>query len=85
MTKPMDGLLGPTDEGDVMGKYTKFMDRLADLMVEDLMEMSDEEIMAEALEQYGSEEAVNAEVERLRSIIQSAIDKHNATNKQIKE
>lgn len=52
---------------------------LRDFMVEDILEMSDEEIIQEAIEELGSKEAVDAEVERLRGIIQQAIDRAKRT------
>ena len=48
---------------------------LKDFMIEDILETSDEEIIQEAIEELGSKEAVDAEVERMRGIIKKAIDK----------
>lgn len=48
---------------------------LNDFLSEDILEMSDEEIMQETLEEFGSQEAVDAEILRLRSIVQKAIEK----------
>lgn len=48
---------------------------LVDFMVGDILEMSDEEIIQEAIEELGSKEAVDAEVERMRTIVQKAINK----------
>lgn len=48
---------------------------LNDFLVEDILEMSDEEVMQEALEEFGSQEAVDAEILRLRAVINKAIEK----------
>lgn len=55
---------------------SRFLDRLTGMMIEDLNSMTDEEISAEAIEKYGSEEAANAAVERIRNTIKDALDKH---------
>ena len=51
--------------------------RIADECVEDIMEMSDEDIMTEAVEQYGSPEAALGEIDRIKGIIQDVIEKHH--------
>lgn len=49
------------------------LDNLRDALVDDIMAMSDEEIMAEILEELGSQEAVDAEILRVSQIVNSAI------------
>ena len=51
------------------------LDALDDSLVQDIMNMSDDEIMAEALERLGSPEAVHDETERLRGVALTAIKK----------
>lgn len=48
---------------------------IRDFMIEDILEMSDEEIIQEAIEELGSKEAVEAEVARMRAVVQGAIAK----------
>lgn len=55
---------------------------LIDFMVEDIMEMSDEEIIQEAIEELGRKEAVEAEAERVRVIIQKAIERSKGRRQQ---
>lgn len=45
-----------------------------DALIGDILKMSDTEIMQQALEEFGSQEAVDAEVERLREIARKAIE-----------
>lgn len=52
---------------------------LIDFMVEDILEMSDEEIIQEAIEELGSIEAVNAEAERIRAVIMKAVEQAKRT------
>ncbi len=48
------------------------LENLVDAMVEDIMAQTDAGIMAEAIEEHGSIEAVEAEAERIRSVLLSA-------------
>jgi selenophosphate synthase len=43
-----------------------FIDRIIDECVADILSMTDEEIMAEAIEEFGSEEAALAVARRIR-------------------
>ncbi len=45
---------------------------LADAPVEDIMAMTDEELLAEAVDEFGSNETVEAEVARIRDVILAA-------------
>jgi hypothetical protein len=49
-----------------MVKAEKFLDRLNDLIVEDLLNTPDDELWAEFVEDWGSEEAALAELERIK-------------------
>ena len=51
---------------------TQKLENLADALVDDIMAMTDDEIMAEAIEEHGSIEAVEAEVARIRDVILAA-------------
>ena len=57
-------------------KPSEALQNLADALVDDILALSDDEIMAEALEDLGSQEAVNAEVEKIRQIAERAIKAH---------
>lgn len=46
------------------------LDRLADTFVQDILELSDEEVIAEAKERFGAPEQ---EIDRLRGVIDSAL------------
>ena len=48
------------------------LDNLTDALVADVMAMTDEEILEEALEEHGSMEAVEAEVKRIARMIRNA-------------
>ena len=48
------------------------LDNLTDALVADVMAMTDKEILAEAVEEFGSMEAVEAEVARITKVIQDA-------------
>lgn len=48
------------------------LDNLTDAMVEDILSLSDEEVMQEMLEDLGSQEAVDAEIARIREIFERA-------------
>ncbi len=51
----------------------KIPQRLTDLMIEDVLAMTDEEIIAEAVEEMGSIKAVHIEAVRIKEIITRAI------------
>ena|GEM_PF-1604392 len=55
-------------------------DRITDFLVDDILNASDEEIMAEAQEDYAD---VKAEVEHIHALIQNAVSNHGKT--QLKE
>lgn len=46
------------------------LDRLADTLVQDILELSDEEVIAEAKEQFGDPKQ---EIDRIRGVIESAL------------
>ncbi len=51
-------------------KESEQLDRLADTLVQDILELSNEEVIAEAKEQFGDQAG---EIGRLRSVINSAL------------
>ncbi len=63
--------------GDFARKST--LESLADFLVEDILETSDEEIIQEAVEEFGSIEAAHSEADRIRAIVQKAILKARNT------
>jgi len=46
---------------------------LANAIVEDIMSLNDEEVMAEAMEDLGSPDAVEAETKRLKAMIERLV------------
>jgi len=64
-----------------MGKYCDFMDRLDDLIFEDILAMSDEEVMAEMVEELGSQEAVDKEIEAIQQQMNKIVAAHKAKEK----
>lgn len=56
-----------------MTNHRQQLDNLMDAMVEDILSLSDEEVIQEMLEDLGSLEAVQAEIQRLHDMFETLI------------
>jgi hypothetical protein len=66
-------------------RLSAVLDRLADECVADILGMTDEDVMAEAKEELGSEAAAKAEARRLRSKIMQAIEDSSRITNELRQ